>query len=569
MSFQLTISEGKEAGKEFVFDQASVVIGRTSDCDVILYDPGVSRKHARIFAEGGAYFVEDMGSSNGTKVNGGIIRTHPLQEGDAVSLGPVVFTFSLRVQEEAEATFPTPGVTGQPTRIVSVDQVKRQRNRGVALMPEGADPRTLAASAGRAATLTMEALKRQSGPQPARRRPSTPPPPPQEDEDGPPVRPARPRPTTSANRPAVARPPRPPREAIEEGFSGDQTISGPNVVVAGDEGTGPSGENAKPGRSARRKGQLSAAERARIRRESKGMVGNLRIFWREASASKRAVLGVGGVGTVLMFLGVAYVLGLRDPSSEPSHAEPWVLARKAIPDSFGLGEGVTWLRADMKVFSFEFTAPGRAVVLLHFQAKDVSPGEVLITVNGADVGAVPADTAAFAERMHEVILPPSTLKRGQPNQIIFDNTKNPPGEDAWRIWNVSVETALLPEMAPELLRLEAHRAFERAQALFERRDVGAENRYLAWKTFRESWLMLEAHPEPKPELYLLAREKVKESQAELDRTCAKLLLEEESAFNQKDWNGARSTLDHIKSYFPANDQPCGFRAEQKRAEHGL
>jgi pSer/pThr/pTyr-binding forkhead associated (FHA) protein len=66
MGFQLVISEGKEAGREFEFDQASVVIGRTAECDVILYEAGVSRKHARIGVEGPGFFIEDLGSSNGT-----------------------------------------------------------------------------------------------------------------------------------------------------------------------------------------------------------------------------------------------------------------------------------------------------------------------------------------------------------------------------------------------------------------------------------------------------------------------------------------------------------------------
>ena len=94
MAFQLVIAEGKEAGREFVFEQQSVLIGRTSDCDVVLYDPGVSRKHARIFSESAQYFVEDMGSSNGTKVNGAIIKKKLLADGDAISLGPVVFNFA-------------------------------------------------------------------------------------------------------------------------------------------------------------------------------------------------------------------------------------------------------------------------------------------------------------------------------------------------------------------------------------------------------------------------------------------------------------------------------------------
>src|SRR3954470_425358 len=102
MGFQLVIAEGKETGREFVFDQASVLIGRTSECDVVLYDPGVSRKHARIFGEGEGYFVEDMGSSNGTKVNGSIIKKKLLADGDAISLGPVVFNFSATFLDEPE-----------------------------------------------------------------------------------------------------------------------------------------------------------------------------------------------------------------------------------------------------------------------------------------------------------------------------------------------------------------------------------------------------------------------------------------------------------------------------------
>src|SRR5580704_8075893 len=94
MPFHLTIAEGKEAGRQFVFEQPQVVIGREAECDVVLYDPGVSRKHARIFAEGNGYFVEDMGSSNGTKVNGSVVKKQKLSNGDAVALGPVVFNFN-------------------------------------------------------------------------------------------------------------------------------------------------------------------------------------------------------------------------------------------------------------------------------------------------------------------------------------------------------------------------------------------------------------------------------------------------------------------------------------------
>src|SRR3954470_1329978 len=135
MGFQLVIAEGKEAGREFVFDQLSVLIGRTSECDVVLYDPGVSRKHCRIFSEGEEYFVEDMGSSNGTKVNGSIVKKKQLNDGDAISLGPVVFNYTQVVLEVEPSTQDSDVGEGPHTRIVSASEVKRSRNKGVAMVP--------------------------------------------------------------------------------------------------------------------------------------------------------------------------------------------------------------------------------------------------------------------------------------------------------------------------------------------------------------------------------------------------------------------------------------------------
>ncbi|MFP2963521.1 FHA domain-containing protein, partial [Myxococcus sp. 1LA] len=142
MPFQLTISEGREAGKEFVFDQDSVLIGRSTDCDVALFDPGVSRRHCRIFLDGEAYSVEDQGSANGSLVNGSPVKTQVLEDGDKLTLGPVTFIFAMLTDEPAtgEEELPAGAQEGDgSTRIVSLDSLKRQRNKGVALAPEGAD----------------------------------------------------------------------------------------------------------------------------------------------------------------------------------------------------------------------------------------------------------------------------------------------------------------------------------------------------------------------------------------------------------------------------------------------
>jgi hypothetical protein len=167
------------------------------------------------------------------------------------------------------------------------------------------------------------------------------------------------------------------------------------------------------------------------------------------------------------------------------------------------------------------------------------------------------------------MIPPNLLKKGEINRIAFDNTKNPPAEDEWRIWNVRVEKALLPELPADELVTKAKESYARGKMNAQRADVGARNRYEAWKSFRESWLLLEAHPDPKPDLYDETQEQMREAQKELDRTCAKLLLETEGYYNQHNYKAARDTLDHIQEYFPEFDQPCRMHAENKRSEYGF
>ena len=69
--------------------EGTVTIGR-SECDIVLDDDQVSRRHATVWATGAGIEVEDLGSRNGTRVNGAEIQSrHPLQEGDIVEIGNV------------------------------------------------------------------------------------------------------------------------------------------------------------------------------------------------------------------------------------------------------------------------------------------------------------------------------------------------------------------------------------------------------------------------------------------------------------------------------------------------
>ncbi len=67
--------------------QSEVLLGRLDDCDVVLASEAVSRKHARLFFRDGNWVIRDLGSTNGTSVNGVPIGRSRLQPGDEVVLG--------------------------------------------------------------------------------------------------------------------------------------------------------------------------------------------------------------------------------------------------------------------------------------------------------------------------------------------------------------------------------------------------------------------------------------------------------------------------------------------------
>lgn len=530
MGFQLVIAEGKEAGREFVFDQTSILIGRTSECDVILYEPGVSRKHARIFNEGASFFVEDMGSSNGTKVNGNLVKKQALKDGDAIGLGPVVFNFAAIALEAEGSTDEVPlgEGGGQHTRVVSAAELKKSRNKGVAGLERGVD------HAGReqkerASTQMIAAIKpRTSNPGAAKAAP----------------------PERKSN-PALAR--------QERG----------RAAVARDDDDASTGRALRPrGRVQEDFGPLSAAERARIRREAGNPgLAALRIWWAEASEKKRkAVLIASAVAGVLIAGLCVYAVLPREAGRKV--AEPGVLSAESVKYSFGLGEDVTFDRPDEKSFEFEVATPVAAVVLVHTQSLHISQQEVSVNVNGEEIGWLPPDTMNSTERSHEFLVPASVVKRNGVNVVVFDNVKNPPGEDSWRIWNLWIEVMVLPDKDEQGLIADANEKYKKGQQKWEQRDIGAANRWEAYRGFREAWLTYLAVPESsRPPTWMLARDKMRELRGELDLQCNKLLLEARSKNNQKQYDQARSTLDHVKDFFPSSTgHPCQYRSEVERED---
>ncbi len=87
--FQLVIRKGPQVGQVFHLDAHSLIIGRDPMSDITINDPEISRQHARLTQTEEGFQIEDLGSTNGTFVNGQRLGSEPfaLQPGQAVNMG--------------------------------------------------------------------------------------------------------------------------------------------------------------------------------------------------------------------------------------------------------------------------------------------------------------------------------------------------------------------------------------------------------------------------------------------------------------------------------------------------
>jgi len=81
-------------GERRVLDQKRSVLGRSRDADVQIEDPNVSRRHAEIVQEGSVYWRVDLGSTNGTEVDGKRVSRARLGDGSRFTVGETTLTFS-------------------------------------------------------------------------------------------------------------------------------------------------------------------------------------------------------------------------------------------------------------------------------------------------------------------------------------------------------------------------------------------------------------------------------------------------------------------------------------------
>jgi pSer/pThr/pTyr-binding forkhead associated (FHA) protein len=91
----LVIQTGGFEGTRYELAGEETLIGRNPTTDITLLDEGISREHAIILfdPEHGCYEIEDLESTNGTKVNGKRVRSAPLSAGDEIQIGHTIFQF--------------------------------------------------------------------------------------------------------------------------------------------------------------------------------------------------------------------------------------------------------------------------------------------------------------------------------------------------------------------------------------------------------------------------------------------------------------------------------------------
>ena len=96
----LVICNGGFAGMEHGLSADETLIGRNPTTDITLLDEGISREHAIILRDEGTqtFAIEDLQSTNGTKVNGKRIRSAELSHGDEIEIGHTRFCFWLSDQ---------------------------------------------------------------------------------------------------------------------------------------------------------------------------------------------------------------------------------------------------------------------------------------------------------------------------------------------------------------------------------------------------------------------------------------------------------------------------------------
>jgi hypothetical protein len=131
----LIVREGTQVGTTFPLVGEALVLGREEEVDIPIHDPEVSRRHASITWQSGGYVLEDLGSTNGTYLNGvKLIGPQPLKARDRIGMGQTVLEFqpqpeAVAAAHPATAPMPVASPSPPPSPDVASEEEPEGRSR--------------------------------------------------------------------------------------------------------------------------------------------------------------------------------------------------------------------------------------------------------------------------------------------------------------------------------------------------------------------------------------------------------------------------------------------------------
>ena len=504
MGFILTTKSEAIEGEEFPFeDGGEARIGRTPGNDIVVNDNEASRNHARVFETDEGCFVEDLGSANGTFLNGKeLLAQEPslLYTGDVIAIGSGELVFwDQNANDTGKSVLPEES-SEESTVIKSVEELEAEESSSSALAVAPRTPR-----------------------QPAHKAPAS----------------LAPVAKASAAKAAVVK------------------ASGASAAKA---------SLAKRANQAAAAAPSSAAERARKQREAqKSFFGRLHYAFLALDPKKRRLVVIGLVSTVLVILVAVVFLFSRGPSGGGDGSEPRRLEVGGAPvqDSFGWGKEVKWLNVNGKQFEFHVVAPGRMVAVLRYYSKDISAEEVDILFNNVSLGFIPADKLEAQE--NELVVPYQLIRNGEVNTLFFDNVHNPPGKETWRVWGIAVDIEPIPNFtSPAEAHAAIALAMQAAQQSYAAKNIAPANLYESWRAYRKAWLFAESLESKEAVQYDLILSRYRDVRNELDAMCAKYILDFKRTYSTTPtYERITGLLEEILRHFPKPDHYC--HQEAKRA----
>ena len=118
----LVVREGQLAGQRWTIDSDEFIIGRGSDCNIVLPERQVSRHHVRITQENSRYILHDLNSKNGTHLNGVQVQEKArLQDGDEIQIALAVKLVFVGTDATIPLSFESPGTQGN----LVIDEAQR------------------------------------------------------------------------------------------------------------------------------------------------------------------------------------------------------------------------------------------------------------------------------------------------------------------------------------------------------------------------------------------------------------------------------------------------------------